>query len=382
MSRWPTAELGDILTSADDAVQVSATDTYEMVGIYSFGRGLFRKNPVSGAETSYKKFNRLRTDRFVYSRLFAWEGAVAVVTPGFDGLFVSSEFPVFDINAARLLPQYLSLICRWPHFHDQLAGSTTGLGLRRQRVYEDALLALAIPVPPIDEQRRIASLLDSVVARQGAAEVLLARQERLMAACVASMASQGGKIRRVGDLVTQVKRPVLVESEASYRLVGMRSAGQGLFAKQEIAGSETTAKTFYRIEEGDFIYSRLFAWQGSFALASREFHGCVASNEFPMFRIDQSVVLPDYFRAWFRRPQTWREVEARSSGSTPQSRNRLREDRFLELEIAVPELEKQREVARALLAADRFQDLRTGTWSRVSALSRAAIHRTFSAAGD
>lgn len=379
MSRWPEVELGDVLMSADDAVRVSATDTYQMAGIYSFGRGLFRKNPVAGAETSYKRFNRLRTSRFVYSRLFAWEGAVAVVTPDFDGFFVSSEFPVFDIDTDRLLPDYLSLICRWPHFHDHLAGSTSGLGLRRQRVYEGALLALRIPLPPIDEQRRIASLLDSVVARQGTAETLLARQQQLMAAYVASMASQGGDLRRVGDLMAQVQRPVSVDPQARYRLIGMRSAGQGLFAKQEIIGSETTAKTFYRIEQGDFIYSRLFAWQGSFAVASSEFEGCVASNEFPMFRIDQSVVLPDYVRAWFRRPQTWRQVEARSSGSTPQSRNRLREDRFLELEIAVPELQKQHEVARGLRAADKFQDLRSGTWSRVRALSRAAIHRTFSA---
>lgn len=382
MSRWPTVQLGDVLVPVDDGVQVSPTDVYEMVGVYNFGRGLFRKPPVSGAETSYKSFNRLRTGRFVYSRLFAWEGSVAVVTAEFDGLFVSSEFPVFGIDATRLLPEYLSLVCRWPQFHDQLARSTTGLGLRRQRVYENALLALEIPLPPADEQRRIASLLDSVVARQGVAEALLARQQQLMAAYVASTASQEGPIRRVGDLMTQVQRPVSVEPQAHYRLVGIRSAGQGLFPKQEITGSETTAKTFYRIEEGDFIYSRLFAWQGSFAVASSEFEGCVASNEFPMFRMDPSVVLADYVRAWFRRPQTWRQVEARSSGSTPQSRNRLREDRFLELEITVPGLEKQREVARALLAADKFQDLRAGTWSRVRALSRAAIHGALSAAGD
>jgi type I restriction enzyme S subunit len=382
MSLSREVPLRDILTPAQDRIDVEPTGTYEMAGIYSFGRGLFRKPPLVGAETTYKYFNVLKSGRFVYSRLFGWEGAVAVVPPEFDGLLVSSEFPTFDIDPAKALAEFIGFICRWPRFHQQLAGSTTGLGLRRQRVYEDALLNLQVPVPPIDEQRRIASFLDSVVARQGAAEALLVRQQRLMAAYVASMASQGGKIRQVGDMVTQVKRPVLVEPQGRYRLIGIRSAGQGLFAKQEIPGSETTAKIFYRIEEGDFIYSRLFAWQGSFALASSEFDGCVASNEFPIFQIDSSVVLPNYLRAWFRRPQTWRQVEARSSGSTPQSRNRLREDRFLELEIAIPEMQKQRKVAEALFAADRFQDLRRATWSRVGALSSATIHSAFSGAGE
>ena len=37
-------------------------------------------------------------DQFVYSKLFAWEGALAVVDSEFDGLFVSQEFPTFTID--------------------------------------------------------------------------------------------------------------------------------------------------------------------------------------------------------------------------------------------------------------------------------------------
>lgn len=209
MNRWPTVALGDVLVSVDDAVQVSPTDVYEMVGVYNFGRGLFRKTPVSGAETSYKSLNRLRTGRFVYSRLFAWEGSVAVVTSEFDGLFVSTEFPVFGIDTERLLPQYLSLVCRWPQFHDQLARSTTGLGLRRQRVYEDALLALQIPLPPIDEQRRIAARISEKLDR---IDVL--------------NAAQAGSMQIVGSLMAAIRHEALSDLGAAGTATDLESVAE------------------------------------------------------------------------------------------------------------------------------------------------------------
>ena len=382
MTSATATRLGEGLRLARAPEEVASTSTYDIAGVLSFGRGVFRRDPISGDQTKYKVLYRLKAGQLVVSRLKAFEGAIAVVPDALDGSYVSQEFPTFDLDPSKIDTVYLRLLCQWPDLWEQLRRQSRGVGARRERVHEEDIFKLVVPLPPIDEQRRISSLLESVVAKQCAAEGLLARQQQLMAACVASMASRGGTARRVVDLVTQAKRPVLVEPQGHYRLVGIHSAGQGLFAKQEIAGSETTAKTLYRIEEGDFIYSRLFAWQGSFALATSEFDGCVASSEFPMFRIDQSVVLPDYLRAWFLRPQTWRDVEAKSSGSTPQSRNRLREDRFLELEIEVPDMQMQHEVAGVLLAADRFQALRTATRSRMSVLSSAALNSAFGGAGE
>ena len=42
-----------------DAVVVDPAESYEMAGVYSFGRGLFRRENLSGAETTYKVLHRL-----------------------------------------------------------------------------------------------------------------------------------------------------------------------------------------------------------------------------------------------------------------------------------------------------------------------------------
>jgi type I restriction enzyme, S subunit len=97
-------KLGDFLKLTRDEVVLQDDGTYDTAGVLSFGRGLFRRPPVRGSETSYSSYFRLNKDQFVYSRLFAWEGALAVVPPEFDGLFVSAEFPTFAIQSERAIP--------------------------------------------------------------------------------------------------------------------------------------------------------------------------------------------------------------------------------------------------------------------------------------
>ncbi|WP_420639940.1 hypothetical protein [Candidatus Poriferisocius sp.] len=133
-----------------------------MAGMLNRGRGLFRKSDLLGLDTSYKQLTKLKAGQLVYSRLFAWEGAISIVPDEFDGVHVSPEFPAFDLDNTEVLSDYLAHIARWSDFHEKVADSRKGLGLRRQRVAPEALLKVEIPLPDITEQRRIATHLDKM----------------------------------------------------------------------------------------------------------------------------------------------------------------------------------------------------------------------------
>ena len=96
--------LREVLVLDTDPVSLEATESYTTAGILSYGRGLFERPVVKGSETSYATYYRIHRDQFVYSKLFAWEGALAVVGDKFDGLFVSQEFPTFTVDARLALP--------------------------------------------------------------------------------------------------------------------------------------------------------------------------------------------------------------------------------------------------------------------------------------
>ena len=91
-------------------VEVRKEETYHFAGVYCFGRGVFRGQHKTGMETSYRQLTRLQMNNFLYPKLMAWEGAFAIVPAECDGLVVSTEFPVFEIDQSTVLPEVLESI--------------------------------------------------------------------------------------------------------------------------------------------------------------------------------------------------------------------------------------------------------------------------------
>lgn len=176
----------------------------------------------------------------------------------------------------------------------------------------------------------------------------------------------------LGEVLTPVSRPKVVDPQATYHILGAHWYAKGLYTKDIKEGSQIQAKFVYRVEQGDFVYNRLFAWKGSFAIATEENHGCYVSNEFPCFTIKQERIDGQYLWRYFSRVSAWDEALGLSSGGTPTSRNRLKEDKFLALKIPLPPIEEQRSlVARIEELAAKIAEargLRSQTVEKTEAL--------------
>ena len=133
--------------------------------------------------------------------------------------------------------------------------------------------------------------------------------------------------------ITRVERRVPVEADISYRLLGVKWYGEGPFLREELTGNQIKAKYLFRVEEGDIIYNRLFAWKGSFGMVAPELHGCFVSNEFPLFRVNESNAYAPYIKFFLKSAAAWGNAERLSTGTSSTSRNRLSIDDFLSMEI-------------------------------------------------
>ena len=131
------------------------------------------------------------------------------------------------------------------------------------------------------------------------------------------------------ELASQVSRPVDIDPESEYSLLGMSWYGKGLYVKAVKAGTEIKAHTLFSVQPEDFVYNRLFAWKGSFAEADEGHANCVVSNEYPCFVLDHSQVAPGFMWAYFSQPRLWEFIETISTGTTSTSRLRLKEDRLV-----------------------------------------------------
>ena len=176
---------------------------------------------------------------------------------------------------------------------------------------------------------------------------------------MSTIQGNGWVLTPLGKLLSHVSRPVRVDPGATYRLLGAKWYAKGLFVRAEKTGAEIQAKSLFQVKAGDFIYNRLFAWKGSFAVASEEHDGCFVSNEFPCFKVDHNRLDPRFLWLYFSRQKAWSEALGLSSGSPPTSRNRLKEEQFLRMVLPLPPLsEQQRIVARIEEVAAKIKDAR------------------------
>lgn len=162
---WPTVSLGDVARLDLNREAIDPSKTYAMVGVLSFARGLFDRESIENGNTSYKHFLRLKSDHIVMSQLFGWEGALALSDGRFAGKYLSPQFPTFLSDEGRLNRNFLGWLMRRPSFWSDLGTRASGMGDRRRTLNPDAFFACQIPLPPLDEQRRIVARIDELATK-------------------------------------------------------------------------------------------------------------------------------------------------------------------------------------------------------------------------
>jgi hypothetical protein len=154
--------LNAFLTPDTRVTRVVSESQYPNLGLLNNGRGVFRKQPILGTETKYVYLHPVSAGQLIYSKLFGWEGSVALVPDEFDGCYVSGEFPHFDIDNNVIEPRYLAHLVRSASFQGQLAVASTGMGQPRHRVNVHRFLSIEVDLPSTRIQRQMARRLDQV----------------------------------------------------------------------------------------------------------------------------------------------------------------------------------------------------------------------------
>jgi len=179
----------ELVTLRTPDVTVASAENYHFAGVYSFGRGVFRGINRSGNQFAYPKLTRLRTNDFTYPKLMAWEGAYGIVPPECDGLVVSTEFPVFELNQEKILPEVMDVYFRNPTIWETLSGQSTGTNVRRRRLNPQTFLSYKFPLPPMKQQL----LLREVYMKVSALRAAQAESEKELAALMPSVLDRAFK---------------------------------------------------------------------------------------------------------------------------------------------------------------------------------------------
>jgi type I restriction enzyme S subunit len=133
--------------------------------------------------------------------------------------------------------------------------------------------------------------------------------------------------------------------------LGLRSHGKGTFQRLVDRPETVAMETLYQVEPNELIVNITFAWEGAIAITKLEDKGCLTSHRFPMYKVDENLVLIDYLRYVILAKRFVFNLGLSSPGGAGRNRVLNKKD-FLKLKIPVPPLEKQKQIANVLRTAD------------------------------
>jgi type I restriction enzyme S subunit len=267
-----------------------------------------------------------------------------VVLAKFDGLCSADMYPI----ATELDPGYLTLWLRSPAF--------TGLAAKHQgrsvlpKINKEDLAKLPVPVPPVEEQRRIAAMLEEQLSRLEVASESLhvsdRRIDRYLQAVLHRMASTYETVRLEDVLASGLTNGRSVPTRAGgfpvLRLTALSDTYVDLAQCKEGDWEEGQAAPFL-VKQGDFLIAR---GNGSLSLVGRG--ALVAEIPTPVAYPDTMIrvrpnttkVLPGYLRMIWSSLAVRRQIEhrARTTAGIYKVNQRI----LSEIEFPLPDLPAQR----------------------------------------
>ncbi len=173
----------------------------------------------------------------------------------------------------------------------------------------------------------------------------------------------------LGDLLLRAEESAVIDPEAEYHEVTIKLWGKGVISRGKVRGGDVVSVRRV-VRANQLILSKIDARNGAIGLVPPDLDGAIVSNDFPSFEFRDPAQCDAAFMGWLVRSTPFVDLcKAASEGTT--NRVRIKEDRFLHQQIALPPLSEQRAlVARLDALAEKIRQVE----SHLDAVERDAEH--------
>lgn len=323
------------------------------------------------------KYKVVRKGDIAFNPYLLWAGALAQNSLAEAGV-ISPLYPTFHVREGYD-PRYVGRLLLSPQLVAAYDGIAFGSVPRRRRSSVKDFLSLPLPEqPPLDEQRRIAAILDHADALRAKRRQALAQLDALPQALFHKMFDGArdvtvpfGKVAEVqGGLQVSGKRKACPVEVPYLRVANVHRRRLELGEVKNIRVTEAELKRT-QLRDGDLLFVEGHANPdevGRVAMWSGEIDLCVHQNHLIRGRVDVGQLLPGFALAWLN--SRWVSSYFRRAGKTTSGLNTINTSQVRAAPMAIPPLEDQQQYV--------YQEARVNDCRRRGELALAQADEMFS----
>ncbi|EKF9233264.1 restriction endonuclease subunit S [Vibrio cholerae] len=184
-------------------------------------------------------------------------------------------------------------------------------------------------------------------------------------------------LKKLGSVLDKSENWIEVQPDKEYSEVTVRLWGKGVNLRGTKIGSEIGSSRRLSVSEGQFIISRIDARHGACGLVPKNLDGAVVTNDFPVYTPKENKILPRYLELISKTHFFVDACKRASEGTT--NRVRLKEPRFFNIEIPLPDIAVQKVVVDkvdfALGKLEEIKLLRSSLLDDAQAMLSSAFHK-------
>ncbi len=355
MKNWKPYKIGCFLNRASRFEDRDDFKDYTFSGTYSYARGIFKSYTKPGIEFNLSKIQRIKEDDFIFCKIMAWEGAFGTVPEECDNTVMSGAFVAYEVDKNIIEPKFLDYYFKIEENWKKVGSGSTGTNVRRKTLFPKDFEKFEIQLPPLPEQQRIISKIESVKEKRKEILRLRTEQEKEIYSLRNSIfidLQKEFKNIPIGKVLIPHDEMVFINPNENYKQVTVRMEHKGVLLRGMMKGSEIGSKQFLA-SEGDFIISKIDARNGAMGMMPAELDGAIVTNDFPLYGLSKEVN-PKYFYYFSNTIYFDDACKKASEGTT--NRRRLKMDRFENIRMPLPLIEEQ---DRIVFLLDKLNEVKT-----------------------
>ncbi|AFA48493.1 restriction endonuclease subunit S [Acetobacterium woodii] len=186
--------------------------------------------------------------------------------------------------------------------------------------------------------------------------------------------------RKLGDLLSETRRPIKMEDDIEYQLVTVKRRNEGVTSRGLFKGKDILVKNYFELKHGDYVISKRQVVHGANGIVPEYLDGAIVSNEY-LVSVGNKKITTDFLTIISKLPSMYKMFFLSSYGIDIEKLVFNVED-WKKRKIFIPPVPEQKIVSTFFLILDNAIALQQRKLTHLQARKKGLLQKMFPKDGE